>query len=275
MKILAVGDFHGKAPKGLKSFLKENPVDVIICDGDLADTNKIRDMYFKNWDKLMNGKSLDKLFESKEDYINTYTKAIESMKTPINFMGESGKKTFLIYGNGDFPRKLTQKLKYKKYGSLENYVSEFGNITLMYRKHVPLGDYNLIGFSGYRSYSTKKGGKNKEFSESFGKNLGKLLSKYRKNTILVTHDAPYNTKMDKVMYIESPAYREHVGDEIIRDAVERYQPLLHICGHIHESQGKEKIGRTLVVNPGYAREGEFALIDLNGKIGVKFYKLNQ
>jgi Icc-related predicted phosphoesterase len=40
------------------------------------------------------------------------------------------------------------------------------------------------------------------------------------------------------------------GSTAIREAVERYQPLLGLHGHIHESQATARLGRTLCVNPG-------------------------
>jgi len=36
----------------------------------------------------------------------------------------------------------------------------------------------------------------------------------------------------------------------VRRAIEKYQPLLGLHGHIHESQAAARIGRTLCVNPG-------------------------
>ena len=41
-----------------------------------------------------------------------------------------------------------------------------------------------------------------------------------------------------------------VGSAAVRAAIEKYQPLLVLTGHIHESRGVVKIGRTTVVNPG-------------------------
>ena len=41
-----------------------------------------------------------------------------------------------------------------------------------------------------------------------------------------------------------------VGSAAVREAIEKYQPLLVLTGHIHESKGVMKIGRTTVVNPG-------------------------
>jgi Icc-related predicted phosphoesterase len=41
-----------------------------------------------------------------------------------------------------------------------------------------------------------------------------------------------------------------VGSTAVRAAIEKYQPLLGLHGHIHESKGSVKIGRTLCLNPG-------------------------
>ncbi len=40
------------------------------------------------------------------------------------------------------------------------------------------------------------------------------------------------------------------GSQTVRDAIQKYQPMLGLHGHIHEAQGVVKIGRTTCVNPG-------------------------
>ena len=40
------------------------------------------------------------------------------------------------------------------------------------------------------------------------------------------------------------------GSTSVRKAIETYQPLLGLHGHIHESKGFLKVGRTLCLNPG-------------------------
>lgn len=40
------------------------------------------------------------------------------------------------------------------------------------------------------------------------------------------------------------------GSQSVRSAVEKYQPMLGLHGHIHESQGVARIGRTTCINPG-------------------------
>lgn len=41
-----------------------------------------------------------------------------------------------------------------------------------------------------------------------------------------------------------------VGSKAVYEAIMKYQPLLGLHGHIHESKGLAKIGRTLCLNPG-------------------------
>ena len=44
--------------------------------------------------------------------------------------------------------------------------------------------------------------------------------------------------------------RGPVGSLAVRRIIERFEPLLGVHGHIHESGGERKIGRTLCINPG-------------------------
>lgn len=68
-------------------------------------------------------------------------------------------------------------------------------------------------------------------------------------TILVTHAPPYNTNLDMI----SPT--KHVGSRAVRKIIERYQPIVSLHGHIHESplisgSIRDRIGNTICVNPG-------------------------
>jgi Icc-related predicted phosphoesterase len=40
------------------------------------------------------------------------------------------------------------------------------------------------------------------------------------------------------------------GSRAVRDAIEKYKPMLGLHGHIHESQSVARIGRTTCINPG-------------------------
>ena len=69
---------------------------------------------------------------------------------------------------------------------------------------------------------------------------------------------------------------EPVGSEAVRRMLERHQPMLGLHGHIHESRGAVRLGRTLSINPG-SEYGDGilrgALIDLDGRKGIRNYQL--
>ena len=65
------------------------------------------------------------------------------------------------------------------------------------------------------------------------------------------------------------------GSTAVRTAIEKNQPVVGLHGHIHESRGFVKIGRTLCLNPGSEyTEGILrgVIVELEGK-GVKNYLL--
>jgi Icc-related predicted phosphoesterase len=41
-----------------------------------------------------------------------------------------------------------------------------------------------------------------------------------------------------------------VGSTAVRTFIERVQPMLSLHGHIHESRGLARLGRTVAINPG-------------------------
>lgn len=82
------------------------------------------------------------------------------------------------------------------------------------------------------------------------------------NCVYNVHPPPVDSgldtcpKLDTSVYPPRPVIEQGqqimfgAGSVAIRTAVEKYQPLVHLCGHIHESKGATKIGKTLVINPG-------------------------
>jgi Icc-related predicted phosphoesterase len=75
--------------------------------------------------------------------------------------------------------------------------------------------------------------------------------------ILVAHCPPYQTAIDRL----HSGY--HVGSTSVRQFIERHQPDICISGHIHESPGEDRIGNTLLLNPGMLAQGGY--ITVTGK----------
>jgi Icc-related predicted phosphoesterase len=76
--------------------------------------------------------------------------------------------------------------------------------------------------------------------------------------IFCPHSPPYDTACDRIRS------GRHVGSEALRAFVDREQPDLLLCGHIHEARGTDDIGRTHVVNPGPVAGGHYALVEVVG-----------
>ena len=100
-----------------------------------------------------------------------------------------------------------------------------------------------------------------EFAANAAAALGALES--ARVRILCPHAPPYGTTCDR---IRSGA---HVGSAALRALIEREQPDLVLCGHIHESRGEDVIGRTRVVNPGPAADGHYALVEVAAEVSVE------
>ncbi len=71
------------------------------------------------------------------------------------------------------------------------------------------------------------------------------------------HAPPYGTGLDEAPALDDNLRPMHggavmkpVGSVAVRDSIVKHQPLLSVHGHIHESRGVKKMGRTLALNPG-------------------------
>ncbi len=80
-----------------------------------------------------------------------------------------------------------------------------------------------------------------------------------KSCLFNTHLPPANTLISECVRLDKDLKPVFVGSEpdmisagstsVLR-AIEQYQPMLGLHGHIHEARGNVKIGRTLCINPG-------------------------
>ena len=73
------------------------------------------------------------------------------------------------------------------------------------------------------------------------------------------HNPPFGTSTDRAFELAGDLriktaggepVQVPVGSHAIRESIEEVQPVVALCGHIHESRGTSKLGRTIVVNPG-------------------------
>jgi len=65
------------------------------------------------------------------------------------------------------------------------------------------------------------------------------------STIYVIHSPPFATALDRLHGGITP-----IGSRAVRTFIEQRRPPLSLHGHVHESPGVDRLGRTLCVNPG-------------------------
>jgi len=96
--------------------------------------------------------------------------------------------------------------------------------------------------------------------------------------IFVSHNMPYDCRLDVIRGKESPKYvrGKHYGSKLVRRIIDKWQPVLAIGGHLHENQGRCRIGSTVVLNSGAALDGECCVVDFDevrGRVkSVEFVK---
>ncbi|MBI4017600.1 MAG: metallophosphoesterase family protein [Candidatus Aenigmarchaeota archaeon] len=108
---------------------------------------------------------------------------------------------------------------------------------------VEIDGFTLVGFTDY-SMPLPFAFKNL-MTEVFEKFENALKGCDPMKTIIVNHVPPKDTKVD---FATAWGFDEHAGDDALRAVIEKFQPLLVVCGHIHEAKGTDKIGRTLILN---------------------------
>lgn len=139
-----------------------------------------------------------------------------------------GKPVILVHGNHEEPflvDEICRKLR---------------NVKQIHKSILQISDYAFVGHGGEGFDHISE-----DFERFAAAAMKKIrqLQKQKKKIIFVTHQPPHNTKLDYIW--------AHHGNKSYAKFDKKLQPLLHICGHLHETQGKkDRIGKTMVINPG-------------------------
>jgi len=286
IKILCSGCFHGKIPKNLKKFIKKKKIDLILNYGDFPDFAAFRDLQFKHWDEIGAGLTFEDIV-GKKKLQQLERHGIEQGKKLLRFLNSFGIPVIITYGNHD----ITDKYPWRAVGEAEPFDKispDTLESTIKNLKNITLIDYSAKKFRNLYIYGVgckvllphepkdstyyKFWKKHRDYEY---KKLKQFFTKEKaKHTIVLTHDPPYGTKLDKITNKKSPRFGEHLGTDQVKLFVKKYQPLLWICGNIHEGRGIMKIGKTIVVNTGYGKNGEMAYAEIeNRKVKIKLIKL--
>jgi len=276
MKILAIGDFHGKFPRFLRKVIRKEKPDLIVSIGDYFPFHA-RKLFFKY--AYANQIPLSFFIGAKKENELRKKDRIVGKKI-LDYLNSLGKRIITITGNHDFSGQM-EAIKGYSSQSDKKYLIDYFSKMIKKLKNIELFDYKakIVGdfvFIGYPRSTFPGHVKSRKF-RSQKKKLEKLFKKHRKKKIIfVSHNVPYKTgKLDIIRAKDAhkKAKGKHYGAKISQRLIKKYKPLLCICGHMHENQGKVKMGKTTVINTGPCLDKQYAIIKIIGKkLDIKLKK---
>jgi Icc-related predicted phosphoesterase len=164
----------------------------------------------------------------------------------------TGIRCFVTGGNDDDP----EVLEVMKKEDTETFIACEGEAVMIDDLHTMIS----VGFSTYTPWDTPR----EVSDEELGVMIEEMITKVdQPNTSIFNfHDPPKDSTLDTcpklnwdtdppTPIVEAGQIVMHgAGSKSVREAIEKYQPLLSLHGHIHESQSVAKIGKTTCINPG-------------------------
>lgn len=304
MRLLVIGDLHGRKPR-----MRFKDYDAIICVGDVCDNREMGKLYGMWFKRLKKDKDL--AFEDllKEKGINKREekaidrRSFEAGKNVLKYLDSLGKPVFFVPGNWDqsfvevegSKKELTRyqnKLRqYKMLSAKRTNPKLLKGLKNVMDCQFALHEFkglNIVGYGLTNGVEKPMGKLRKEVTKKQFENLKKRYKKlveplfevYSKRdkklpTVFISHSAPYGTKLDIVLNKESYVYKKHLGSTVSRDFITKYKPMLCVSGHLHEHYGKDRIGKTAVINAGCGSEA-LVLMEIDEKKGkVKRIKFNE
>lgn len=187
-------------------------------------------------------------------------------------LAASGARAFVCPGNDDMPE-------------VDAILATSERLEMAEGRVIELGDgYTLLstGWSNQTPWDTYR----EEPEEELAKRIERMtagLDVSPERLVFNFHCPPHDTPLDEapalneeMELIDAGRVTKHVGSTAVREAIEAVQPALALHGHIHESRGISRLGRTLAINPGSTYEQSVllgALVQLNGKKKIKHYQL--
>ena len=199
----------------------------IIAFSDLHSSQRFFEIFKKEFEK-----EKDKVFLFAGDLIDL-TKLSDEIFSFLEVLSKNN-QVFAIPGNCD--RSFVDKK-----------LEELGINVDKKRKEIKGKELNVVGFGG--SLKTPFSTPNERKEEDFYSIFELVDSK----TILLSHVPPFG--------IFDEVGNQHIGSKVLREIIEKKNPYMLICGHIHEISGVKKIKDTIVVKLPPAKFGFLAKIN--------------
>jgi Icc-related predicted phosphoesterase len=157
-------------------------------------------------------------------------------------LAETSYKVYMAPGNDD-------------YFEVDQVITDSQVIVNCNNKNVMLGDHEMITFAWTNPtpWHTPREKTDEELEPMLEELVGQV--KNMPAAIFNFHAPPYGYALDLAPeltadLVQAAERKIHVGSKAVTKMIQKYQPLLGLHGHIHESRGVQKIGRTTILNPG-------------------------
>jgi len=272
MKFLIFGDLHGNIPKvHYKNF------DAVITPGDFCSDDARKYMFLALKENLKKNSRIDWYdLIGRENAEEIIKKSMSDGRKVLEKLNSFGVPVYTVPGNWDWTSDEASSWNFLRKDHYKNLVKGFDNIIDVNHKIKDTGDYEFIGYgisSGPEYPQDKEDLKRlklylKDIKKEYENELRKidfLFKKASKPIIFLSHNVPFNTPID-IIIDKSPRKGQHFGSLIVREMINKYEPLVDIAGHMHEHFGKCKIGRTICINAGYGPNKNILLEIENNKI---------
>ena len=255
MKILAIGDPHGDLERVRKIPVKG--IDLILLTGDLGSANLMREMAFKNVERKKQG--LPEIeyspTQEKRAFMEAYTSSMKVVRYLARFA-----PVYTIYGNVESSNSETRKLSKKiklKLPFLTDDLNSMVGVRVINNKLINFNGVRIGGLEYFvdtnwiQEFKPSDFRKNMKKSRKAADKAKKVLENFGELDILVCHQPPHGF-LDKVTFKGAPKHWQgkYAGSKTILNYIKKKQPKYVFCGHIHEGEGKARIGKTEVYNLG-------------------------
>ena len=252
MKALIIGDCHGERPE-----IPENEeFDMILAVGDICGgTDEMRSAMFRARDEE---KEWQEIF-GEEEARREVEKSIEEGREILEQLDSLGVPVLIVPGNWDWTGENSEWefLEGKGYPQM---LEEFENIYNLNFNSREIEGWNFVGYgpcSGpeipqYEDDEPETEEERENIQEDYREKKQKLeaLMDESEKTVLLSHNAPHNTLLDKIDNEDSPVHGRHYGSVIVRELIEKYSPEFSVAGHMHEAEGEETVEETECLNTG-------------------------
>ena len=257
IKILAIGDFHGKLDK-----LKTMPlgdINLFLLTGDLGTADLMRSMAFDNIRRKKLGLP-EREYSSKQRkkvFMEAYDSSIRLVKYLSRFA-----PVYTIFGNVESSNADTRKESKEiglKLPFLYNKLNSIPNVRVINNRAVNFHGIKIGGLNYFTDVSWVRTFKPSNYRRELHNatketnRVKEALINFGSLDILLCHQPPFGI-LDKVEAKSAPSHwkGKHAGSMAVLEYIKREHPRYVFCGHIHEARGKRKMGSTEIFNLGEA-----------------------